>query len=138
MNFNLFGVRRFAIYALVGGVGTLVQYIVLIALVSARLASPPVASVFGAALGAVINYWLNRWVTFKSTASRAATLPKFAAIALFGVILNGTAMSWLTLTLHVQYLLAQCLSTLAILMLTYLLNSVWTFKGHSDDATLET
>ncbi|WP_144141261.1 GtrA family protein [Paraburkholderia sp. BCC1884] len=120
--------RRFFAYAAVGAVGTLTQYLVLIVVVHTGAATPAVGSMAGAVLGAVINYWLNHRVTFRATSSHLTTLPKFAAIACLGVLVNGLVMKVLAENHHVNYLLAQMVASGLVLILTYLINSVWTFR----------
>jgi len=119
---------RFVAYAAVGALGTLAQYMVLIATVHAGLATPAVGSMVGASVGALINYWLNHRVTFRSTASHRSTLPKFAAIACLGVLVNGMVMKVLAESHHVNYLFAQIVATGLVLVMTFLINSAWTFK----------
>ncbi|MGF6573905.1 putative flippase GtrA [Paraburkholderia sp. GAS333] len=119
---------RFVAYAAVGATGTVAQYLVLIALVRLNLTTAAVGSMAGAIVGALVNYWLNRCITFRSTASHLSTLPKFAAIAGVGVVVSGLVMKALTEDHHVNYLFAQVVASTLVLVLTYLINSAWTFK----------
>ncbi|MGF6754752.1 GtrA family protein [Paraburkholderia sp. GAS42] len=126
--------RRFVVYAGVGAIGTAAQYAVLITLVTAGLANPVTGSMTGAGVGAVVNYWLNRRVTFRHGSSHLKAVPRFAAIALLGVAVNGLLMNLLTRHLDANYLIAQVAATGVVLGITYILNSVWTFKGHGAEA----
>ncbi|MCP3726215.1 GtrA family protein [Paraburkholderia sp. CNPSo 3272] len=120
--------RRFALYAGVGAIGTGAQYAILIAMVRSGCASPAISSMAGAAVGAVVNYSLNRRITFRSNTNPLSTAPKFAVIALLGVMANGVCMKFFATILGVNYLIAQMLTTALVLGMTYLFNSAWTFN----------
>lgn len=128
---------RFLIYTAAGAVGTACQYAVLILLVQSGLATPVPASALGALVGAVVNYGLNYRITFKSQASHLKAASRFGLIALAGIVLNTGLMHLLTIQLTLNYLLAQLLSSAAVLMLTYSANALWTFgsKPPQQDAT---
>jgi len=120
--------RRFAVYAGVGAIGTGTQYAILIAMVRSGYASPAFGSMAGASIGAIVNYGLNRRFTFRSSSNPLSTAPKFAIIALLGVLTNGVCMKFLATGLALNYLIAQLVTTALVLGLTYLLNSAWTFN----------
>jgi putative flippase GtrA len=119
--------RRFLIYAAAGGVGTACQYAVLILLVQGGLSGPVPASAAGALAGAIVNYGLNYWITFKSQAGHLQTASRFGLIAAAGIALNTGLMHLLTVQLALNYLLAQIFSSAAVLVLTYSANTLWTF-----------
>ena len=121
-------VKQLALYAMVGAAGTCVQYAVLIAGVRSGLSTPPVASCAGAALGAIVNYALNHRVTFRSSRGHAGAAGRFMAVAACAVGLNWAAMLALVSGLGVQYLVAQCLTTVVVMLLTYALNASWSFR----------
>jgi putative flippase GtrA len=121
-------VLKFVTYASIGAVGTLAQYVVLVATVASGRAGPVAGSVSGAVVGAFVNYCLNRRLTFRSAGSHLKTLPKFAATACLGVLVNGVVMKVLTDDNRVNYMIAQVLATGLVLALTFLINSVWTFR----------
>ncbi|WP_090861857.1 GtrA family protein [Paraburkholderia diazotrophica] len=127
---------RFFRYAGVGVVGTAAQYCTLVALVASGLTGPVGGSVSGAVAGAVVNYELNRRYTFSTRAPIILTLPKFAATACFGMLINGLVMKWLAVDLGINYLIAQVVATGVVLVATFSINSVWTFrqKGQSGRA----
>ena len=122
---NLFRAVR---YGLVGAVGTLAQYLILIVAVSMHIATPVFASMAGAVVGAVINYILNAKYTFNHH-GHAQALPKFALIAAAGALINGILMKILNSAFGLNYLVAQVLATAIVLGMTYSANSLWTFRG---------
>lgn len=125
---DLRAARRFAIYAGVGAIGTVAQYAILIAMVHSGFASAAVSSMAGATVGAIVNYCLNRQITFRSNSNPLSTAPKFAIIALLGVLANGVCMKFFATIPGLNYLFAQLITTALVLGLTYLLNSKWTFS----------
>ncbi|WP_211453797.1 GtrA family protein [Collimonas antrihumi] len=126
---------RFLIYTAAGAVGTACQYAVLIVLVQSGLATPVPASALGALVGAVVNYGLNYRITFKSQASHLKAASRFGLIAVAGILLNTGLMHVLTIQLSLNYLLAQLLSSAAVLMLTYSANTLWTFGSKQPQQT---
>lgn len=125
---NPINLLRFVRYGLVGAVGTLAQYAILVCLVSAHIVTPVVASMAGAVAGAVINYILNAKYTFNHT-EHAQALPKFALIAIVGALVNGGLMKILISNLTLHYLVAQVIATVIVLGVTYSLNALWTFRS---------
>lgn len=120
---------RFAKYVLVGVMGTAVQYVILIVLTASNLTGAVVASTIGAAAGAVVNYVLNYRLTFKSDARHAHAAPKFFCVAAAGMVVNAALMSVMVNRLHVHYLIAQCVSTGCVLVLGFVVNSLWSFRS---------
>lgn len=122
-------VLKFATYAVVGGLGTLVQYVVLVVLVKTVGMSATPASTVGMGAGAIVNYLLNCAVVFRGHKNHWETGPKFAMVACCALGVNAMLMHVLCETLALHYLLAQVLASGAVLVLSYLLNSVMTFKN---------
>jgi putative flippase GtrA len=118
---------RFLVYAMVGAAGTAGHYAFLVAAVSKGWMTPVTASMVGALFGALINFVLNAFVTFRSrpTVGRAARFFATAALAAAG---NGVLMSLLLANLRVDYRVAQLFVTGILLCLTFCIHSVWTFR----------
>jgi putative flippase GtrA len=104
--FNGRSLLRFIAYAGVGALGTASQYGVLVAMVSVGRVEPVAGS----------------------GTSHRATLPKFAATAGLGVLVNGLVMKVLAQDNQVNYIFSQLLATGLVLILTFFINSIWTFK----------
>jgi putative flippase GtrA len=121
------GQGQFLRYALVGAVGTAVQYAILVSLVRTGLAPAIAASTVGAVAGALVNYYLNSRWTFGSTRAHEQALPRFAAIALAGIGLNAIVMGGMFTFLGVNYLLAQFVATGVVLVTGFIANRAWTF-----------
>jgi putative flippase GtrA len=112
-----------------GGIGTLLHYLTLLAVVEKAHVSPAVGSMAGALVGALANYVLNYHLTFASKASHRKTLPRFLTVAAVSMALTGAGMFVATKVLGLHYLLAQLGCTILVLLLGYVLNKAWTFAG---------
>jgi putative flippase GtrA len=118
---------QFTRFAMAGGAGTCVHYLVLIALVSLAGIAPGRAAFAGAAVGACVIYLLNRRYTFASSRSHAQALPRFALMAAAGAALNGALVGLLS-GAGVYFLLAQVIATGAILVINFVLSKLWIFR----------
>jgi putative flippase GtrA len=118
---------QFASFVLVGGAGTAVHYLALIALVGAALAPPGIAAAVGAALGAAVNYWLNHRFTFAGAGRHRAALPRFLALAAAGMFLNGVIVGMLS-SAAFHFLAAQVVATCSILFLNFFVSKKWIFQ----------
>ncbi|MEP7312147.1 MAG: GtrA family protein [Pseudomonadota bacterium] len=124
------GVRRwqqFLRFLVVGAIATTVQYCVLIAGVELLGWQPVWASGLGFALGAVVNYVLNRNFTFQSNAAHGRAVLRFAVVALTGLGWNSILMHVLNERLGYPYLLAQVLTTGMVLVWNFCGNALWSF-----------
>lgn len=117
---------QFLRYAGAGAIGTLAQYAVLVLLVQWQGIGAVTASTVGAVLGALINYALNHRFTFASERTHAQALPRFAAVAAMGVVVNAVVVAVLVHA-NVHYLAAQVVATGGVLVAGYLANRAWTF-----------
>ena len=118
---------QFLRYTLIGALATSMHYAVLLSLVEGARWPAGTAAALGAVVGAAVAYRGNRSFTFSasSTPHRQA-MPRFAAVALVGALLNG-AIVGLAVQLGCHYLFAQVAATLTVLLLTYHLNKTWSF-----------
>ncbi|WP_321961100.1 GtrA family protein [Paraburkholderia sp. J7] len=122
---------RFVTYASIGALGTAAQFLTLFFVVHSGWSNAVTGTIVGAIVGAAVNYVLNRRITFRSRISHLSTLPRFLAIASLGVVVSGLMMKVLTDVLHLNYMIAQIGVSGVVLLLTFLLNSIWTFGTRS-------
>jgi putative flippase GtrA len=122
-------VERFLCFAGIGVVATSIQYLILVAGVHLAHAAPVVASSIGFFIAALVNYALNRRYTFGSRKPHVEAVTKFATVAAIGLALNGMLLAAGTQILGLNYLLAQVLATLAVLIWNYSANASWTFAA---------
>jgi len=123
---HLLNVGRFAKFSVVGAGGTGLHYIILVVAVEVASAPPAIASALGAVAGALFNYFLNFRFTFRSQRAHRHAFPRFLSIALLGVLLNGFVVLIGT-TLGAHYFVSQLAATAIVLVVGYVMNSLWTF-----------
>lgn len=121
--------KRFVIFAGVGGAATLIQFIFLALLVEFKLLPEVAASAVSYGLAAVFSYLANYHLTFASTSNHSETLPKFIATAILGLSVS-TLLFALFLFLINQYLVAQCLATGITLVLNFSIHKWWIYRNH--------
>ncbi|MBA4782637.1 MAG: GtrA family protein [Rhizobiales bacterium] len=123
------GIRREILaFLVVGLVATGSHYAVLIFLVEAMQVAAVPASAAGAFLGAVVSYFLNRKLTFRSNRAHRAAMPRFFTVAALSLATNTGLMALFTGPLGIAYLPAQVVTTGFLIILTFGLNKLWTFR----------
>jgi putative flippase GtrA len=127
-----FSARSLAAFVCVGGASTAAHYLVLLLLMRAGL-PVAIASGTGFALSALLNYLLNEQLTFHSnihgTTPRRVTAPRFAVVALTGLLLNHLLLSAL-LRAGLPVVPAQLLTTVGVTVWNYAIHGAWTFSRH--------
>ena len=119
--------RSFARYVLIGVIATAVHSLVLVLCVEAAGWQPWLASGIGATVGAQVAYAGNRLYTFDHRGAVGASWLKFQITALVGA-LQGMAIVAVAVHGGWHYVAAQVVATLAGLVLTYMVNRLWTFR----------
>lgn len=121
-------IKQFVSFLGAGAIATVCHYAVLVLLVEAIKVTPVPASSAGALVGAFVSYFFNRKMTFQSKIPHKITMPKFFAVAALAVILNTVLMKILTGWLLIPYLIAQIITTGLLIIITFGLNKIWSFK----------
>jgi putative flippase GtrA len=124
-------VHEFSVFLLVGGLSTLLQYVVLFVLVTHLQADVILASSVGFTVSALVNYALNYRLAFRSKRPHSSALPRFATIALVGLQLNWTIMYGATHWLGLHYVVAQVIATVIVLFWNFIGNALWSFGSPS-------
>jgi putative flippase GtrA len=119
--------RRLIRFALVGGSNTLVtivSYAVLIEIGVAYL----LAAVIGYAAGILNGYTWNRLWTFETGPFHLPEFSRYVVVQLSGLVMNLLLLLILIETFDLPKGLAEILSVVPIVLLTYSLNRSWTFR----------
>lgn len=119
--------RQFSIFLVIGGLCTGLHYAILIALIQLVSVDPVWASAIGFCLSAVLNYLLNRRLTFGSSRAHAVAAPRFAGVATSGLAINTGVLALVNGVMGWHYLVAQLLATGATLVWNFGLHKLWTF-----------
>jgi len=119
--------RSLPLYVGAGGIATASHYAVTIAAVELLSIEPIAASAGGFTVGAIIKYWLNYCIAFRSQAPHGAAVPRFL-LALGGLmVLNTLLFAVFERGIGMHYLLAQALTTVLLIPPGYVLNRNWVF-----------
>lgn len=121
--------RQFVTFAIVGGVSTACHFFVLLSLHEWARVGVVLATSAGATIGAVVNYVLNRRITFAVSGGGASAILRFSLVAVTGLGLNSGSMAVLEhIVPQVHYLLRQCVVTGLVLLYSFAMNRFWTFR----------
>ena len=128
--------KQFVRFAVVGGIGTIVNLVVLKATLFlwGRFVGDPSFGVeifaSGIAFGVAVvnNYLLNRWWTFRSTGSFAGEFLKFLIVSIAGLGLNELAFWLFRGQIGIGVLISQCLAILCVLPFNFIVNKLWSFR----------
>lgn len=118
---------QFSRFFIVGASSAFVQFSILIGLVELYSIKPIVASILGYLGGALINYLLNHYFTFKSTLPHRQAVVRFSINSIFGFFLNFVIMTFLLA--DYSYILSQILTSIVILIWNFLIHRRWTFQS---------
>lgn len=121
--------KRFITFVGIGGLSTLLQFMLLIIMVELHLLPELIASPVTYLLSSIFNYFANYHLTFNSQKSHAETLPKFIAAVALGLTSN-TLLFALFLWLLDNYLVAQFLATGITVFLNFMVHKLWIYKHH--------
>lgn len=121
-------VRSISMFLLIGGLCTGLQYLILVLLVHYNSTDPTLASSIGFVISAVVNYLLNRRMTFQSGAPHRRAAPRFIIVASSGLLLNAVIMLIGTNILNWNYLLVQIVATVIVLFFNYIAHRSWSFS----------
>ena len=115
-------------YGIVGLIGTIVHFAVLIALVEWGHIHPVVSSTIGFIIVLVLSYLLNRNWTFSNDHSNNKSFIKYTVVSITGLLLNIFIMFTVVEIVHGSYLIGQCMVMIIVPPSNYLLNYYWTFR----------
>ncbi|MES2831334.1 MAG: GtrA family protein [Pseudomonadota bacterium] len=122
-----FSLRSALTFLVVGGFTTGMQYAVMALLIYFAGMSIVLASAIGFIVSAIVNYFLNARLTFRSKKAHGNTMPRFVATAGIGLLLNSLVLAGLT-SVGIHVALAQVIATICVLIWNYTINAIWTFK----------
>jgi len=121
--------RSLPLYVGAGGIATASHYAVTTAAVELAHWRPILASIAGFAVGAVVKYWLNYSVAFRSTARHSVASLRFAVALALLFALNAAVFAVLNEGLKLHYLVAQVATTIILIWPGYRLHRQWVFRS---------
>ncbi len=120
-------VGQFGRFLAVGAAATALQYGILWSLVTGLHIPPVTASTVGYSCSALLNYALNRRLTFSSGIGHSTGLPRFIAGTILGLGLNGGLM-WIGMRAGLGYVAAQLIATGGTTLSNFTLAKLWVFR----------
>jgi putative flippase GtrA len=123
--------RRLFSYGVTGLLSALTHLGSLILLVEVTGLRPVIASTIGFILSIAVSFTLqHRWV-FPNAMRATTTLPRFLVVAAVGLALNTVILTVGTEWFTAYYVVVQMVAFVVIPVSNYLLNGLWTFRGHT-------
>lgn len=119
--------RQLMSFSGIGGIATLIHYVILVLLVQLVGVNPVLGSFIGFLISALVNYSLNYHWTFSSSKPHTEAAWKFFVVAAIGLALNTLIMSLAVAGFGIHYFAAQLVATAIVLMWTFSGNRLWTF-----------
>lgn len=121
--------KRFITFVGIGGLSTLLQFLLLIIIVELHILPELIASPVSYLLSSIFNYFANYHITFNSKKSHAETLPKFIAAVALGLTSNTLLFAlFLWLLGNDNYLIAQLLATGITVFLNFMVHKLWIYR----------
>jgi phosphatidylglycerophosphate synthase/putative flippase GtrA len=97
------GLATFGFNALAGAVATGMDFMAVLALVEWMGFSPAIATALGCVLGGVVNYSINRLITFRSHGAVAPQLARYTLVSATSALLNAGGVALLTMHPQLAY-----------------------------------
>ncbi len=119
--------NRLICYSMVGVSGTAAHWILFFVMINYVKAGVVVASSAGFVLGAVINYYLNYCLTFKSKKAHSKAALRFLFCSFILFLINMLSVHILVSFFHFHPYVSQFISSGIILFTGYCINKLWTF-----------
>lgn len=121
-------IRQLVLFFGVGALATAAHYLALLLLVRSGWSDPVAATSAGYAVGAVVSYYLNYTLTFRSNSPHVGTIARFSAGTVLGFLVNAAVM-WLgTQYFALDYMAIQLVATGLVFFLNFAVSKTWTFK----------
>ena len=124
--------KSFIKYLGIGGLSTLLQFLLLTLFAEFKLMPVVIASAAAYALSSIFNYLANYHFTFTSDLSHSKTLPKFIAAVCLGLLANTLLFAIFYYFLK-NYFVAQFLATGITVFLNFLSHKLWIYKDQKHD-----
>jgi len=119
-------------FLFVGGVATAVQYVVFALGLWLDQAPAALWSGIGYLVGSVVNYWLNRRLTFGSSQLHRHSIPRFYAMVGSACLLNAGLVEALGHDSGVSPWPAQMVATAVTLVYNFTVSRTWVFGTPSN------
>lgn len=120
--------KQFLLYCLIGGSGTAVTCALYALLVQYSGQTVQVANAIGYSAGTLLSFVLNAWFNFRVSDRIAQRLAAFFGVAFLGWLASAGLLHVLVGQWHWNALYAYVIVILAVLLLQYNLNRMFSFR----------
>ena len=110
----------FVRFLISGGLATIVHWAVFALLAHVGIVAV-LATTLGAITGAIVNYYLQFYVTFKSQQKHIKTLPNYLIAVGFSFFLNGLIFMGLEKILPNELMVVQILTSMVVTVINFIL-----------------
>ncbi len=110
-----------------GGAATVTHVTVFVVLVEIFKVPPVIASIPSFLIAFCVSYYGHRTWTFQSSGAHAEELPKYAVVAVTGLLLNISITYVVVDVLLITYAVALVLSVTGVPVVTFWLSKKWVF-----------
>ncbi|PCH97221.1 MAG: polysaccharide biosynthesis protein GtrA [Gammaproteobacteria bacterium] len=125
-NIFIFQSIRFAVSS---GIATASHWFVMAILIVAST-TPTVATAVGALIGAIVNYFLQRKITFRSSSANSSTLLSYIAVCIVIWFLNFLFFFIFYQIALLSTVVSQGITTLSVALISYFLYKRIVFNEH--------
>ncbi len=130
--------KRFALFVGIGGISSLIQFLLLIAFVESKLLSEVTGSAAGYLLSSFFNYWANYRFTFNSKRRHREAFPRFVVAVGIGLLCNTSLFAiflwlfdkFLPIPWIENYLVAQFIATGLTVFINFAVQKFWIYRNH--------
>lgn len=128
--------RRFFLFAIVGGLGVVVNMIIYMILLQIAAMSPGISSMIAGTLTIFFNFALNKTLTWRDRKGTPVfkSLVKYIIVSVIGIAINVGVVIILIRMLSSVFLIAyiaQLLGIAAATLWNYVVNNKWTFRSEN-------
>ena len=124
------GFLQFFRYLFVGGIATVVDWGVLLALTELVGIHEMISAAFGFVAGLATNYLLSKLLVFRANEANARGVLEFLGYALIGLMGLGITelLLWIGAGFSLHYMVLKAIATVVVLAWNYLARRFWLYK----------
>lgn len=123
-------VERFIKWSVVGTIGAVVDYGILILLHEGFGVDVVISKVISFTMAVINNFILNRTWTFRGVRHKdpAVQLTQFFIVSTGGFFITMAIFTFLVKVVHIQYIISNAIAIIIVLIWNFFANLVWTFR----------
>lgn len=120
--------KSFIRFLLVGGAATILQYVIMAALIYSIGLNAVVASTTGYIVSSAFNYLASAYFTFQNEGSHWQGVPRFLIMLGTACVINVVVLYVLT-SIGLPVVLSQIIATGVVFIWNYMISAIWAFRS---------